>query len=165
MAIINRYRSGAEKVEAQGTSTSSPKRTSPHTPNFRPQHLGPQVSRETLKTESVPYLTVHAFRWALGPSQIPRHRRELYFPPTMTGTPSQPYGFPRAAHQVPNRSLMTSRDRAQSTKWDHKAVNKKLVFSSRLEKFLRASGLLTGRCCRDSFLRANVEIDLEQLRC
>jgi hypothetical protein len=43
-------------------------------------------------------LVVHAFRWALGPSQLPRRRKGLYFPFTPTGSPSWPYGFPRAAH-------------------------------------------------------------------
>ncbi|MGH9199330.1 MAG: hypothetical protein ACRD1T_26820, partial [Acidimicrobiia bacterium] len=63
-------------------------------------------------------LVVRAFRWALGTPQLPHQRSEVYFPTTLIGTPSCPYGFPRAAHSVPGLSLTDCSGLAQIR--DHK---------------------------------------------
>jgi len=74
-------------------------RPKPHTaprPPSAPRAKCSEQPLRVLRTDSVG----SPFRWALGPSELPRPHSQLAFPTARPGTPSRPYGFPRGPRRA-----------------------------------------------------------------
>lgn len=86
-----------------------PERTSPHTLTSGPSASWASSVPSDLEPVGV-LLVVRAFRWALGPPQIPRLRSELYFPTTLDRYSELALRLSQGRPFGPPTGLSTARD-------------------------------------------------------